>query len=619
MSASLPQNPNLNQLKNQARDLLKAYKSGDSHVIARVLAVYTPKAEDLTLREAQQALARDYGFTSWQALMDEGRKEAMNAKKKSKHLNIIKPEDADSATWNILMAARAGHHNKVEKFLDDDPGLVKAEYWYTQPIHFAVREGRLSTVKMLLDCGADSTWIRYGHEDLTVVARDRGHDEIAKLLESDRASHNVNERLPIHDAVLANNTDAVAQILGADSEQVSVGDHEGWTPLHHAVSQRDYAMVNLLCEKGADVDAVQKGGSTDWYQKRGQRPVDLALNAGDREMVGYLLSNGARYSLDLSVAAEDKNRIGELLKDPQNIDEVGGRPMAIAAEAGSIELVRMLLDGGVGPNLSEGRNEPKGSARWKAVKGGHYEIAGMLLDEGGDPNQWVESSGAPMHQAKDDRMKGLLYRYGGNPKGAADFVLDDNIDALAALAHRDPEEVSKSGCGTVFTYVVSNNKPDMLELLLAQGVRVPQVVTECRTYLWARPELTRRLLESGMDPNLPNWQWVTPMHNFAQVNPMYRRNTDRAKALKKREKADRERLVDLFLEFGADINSIDEEYRSTPLGWAARDGQDDMVDILLKKGADPNGGEPWAKPLAWAERRGHGDIAKVLKKAGAAI
>jgi ankyrin repeat protein len=44
-----------------------------------------------------------------------------------------------------------------------------------------------------------------------------------------------------------------------------------------------------------------------------------------------------------------------------------------------------------------------------------------------------------------------------------------------------------------------------------------------------------------------------------------------------------------------------------------------MVDILLKKGADPNGGEPWAKPLAWAERRGHGDIAKVLKKAGAAI
>ncbi len=61
--------------------------------------------------------------------------------------------------------------------------------------------------------------------------------------------------------------------------------------------------------------------------------------------------------------------------------------------------------------------------------------------------------------------------------------------------------------------------------------------------------------------------------------------------------------MDLFLEFGADINAIDEEYRSTPMGWAAREGQEDMVDILLKRGADPNGGEEWTKPLVWAERR----------------
>ena len=42
-----------------------------------------------------------------------------------------------------------------------------------------------------------------------------------------------------------------------------------------------------------------------------------------------------------------------------------------------------------------------------------------------------------------------------------------------------------------------------------------------------------------------------------------------------------------------------------------------MVDILLKRGADPNGGEEWAKPLAWAERRGHRKIETILKKAGA--
>ena len=75
--------------------------------------------------------------------------------------------------------------------------------------------------------------------------------------------------------------------------------------------------------------------------------------------------------------------------------------------------------------------------------------------------------------------------------------------------------------------------------------------------------------------------------------------------------------MDLFLEFGADINAIDEEYRSTPMGWAAREGQEDMVDILLKRGADPNGGEEWTKPLVWTERRGYKDVANALKKAGA--
>ena len=515
------------------------------------------------------------------------------------------------------MAARSGHRKKITELIHNNPSLVKAEYWYTQPIHFAVREGKLSTVKTLLDLGADSTWIRYGHEDLTVVARDRGHENIAKILEKDRASHNVNQKTAIHQAVIAGDIDKVSQILTNDPKQIPLGDQEGWTPLHHAVSKKNYEMVNLLCELKPDVDLVQTGGSIDWYRKRGLRPIDIALNNEDRVMVGVLLAKGARYTLDLAVAANDKSQIQKLLKDPVNIEQTGGRPMAIAVEAGSEELISTLLAGGTDPNLDEGRDAPKGSALYKAVRLGHYNIAKILLEAGADPNQYIESSGTPMHQAKDDKMKGLLYRFGGNPKNAADFVLDDNIDALATLARQNPNEVGKSGCGTIFTFVVNFNKPDMLELLLAQGVRVPQVVTGCRTYLWRNPSLTRRLLETDMDPNLPNWQWVTPLHNIAQVNPMFRRNSEHAKEARKNERALRETLVDLFLEFGANIDALDEEYRSTPLGWAAREGQEDMVDILLNRGADPMGGESWATPFAWAQRRGHTKIEKRLKKAGA--
>tara|TARA_B100001123_G_scaffold447244_1_gene604181 strand:- start:6934 stop:7293 length:360 start_codon:yes stop_codon:yes gene_type:complete len=119
---------------------------------------------------------------------------------------------------------------------------------------------------------------------------------------------------------------------------------------------------------------------------------------------------------------------------------VGGRPLAVASEAGSVELVLLLLDGGVDPNLRD-------VMRLKVLRlrGGHHEIAKMLLNEGADPNRWIESSGTPMHQANYDRMKGLLYQYGGNLKDAADFVSDDNIDALVAFARRDPEVVGKNG------------------------------------------------------------------------------------------------------------------------------------------------------------------------------
>jgi ankyrin repeat protein len=65
----------------------------------------------------------------------------------------------------------------------------------------------------------------------------------------------------------------------------------------------------------------------------------------------------------------------------------------------------------------------------------------------------------------------------------------------------------------------------------------------------------------------------------------------------------------LLLDHGATIDAIDEEYRSTPLGMAARWGRREMVAFLLDRGADPTAaGAPWATPLAWARRKGHADV-----------
>jgi ankyrin repeat protein len=54
--------------------------------------------------------------------------------------------------------------------------------------------------------------------------------------------------------------------------------------------------------------------------------------------------------------------------------------------------------------------------------------------------------------------------------------------------------------------------------------------------------------------------------------------------------------------------------RSTPLAWAAKFGQLEMVKFLLRHGAPkslPDDPE-WATPLAWATKRGHDEIARLL-------
>jgi ankyrin repeat protein len=65
----------------------------------------------------------------------------------------------------------------------------------------------------------------------------------------------------------------------------------------------------------------------------------------------------------------------------------------------------------------------------------------------------------------------------------------------------------------------------------------------------------------------------------------------------------------LLLDHGAEINAIDDEYQSTPLGYAAHWGQREIVALLLDHGADPHAaGAAWATPRAWARKKGHREI-----------
>ena len=57
--------------------------------------------------------------------------------------------------WDTLQAALNGDVDALRNLLARDANLYRAEYWSTQPIHLAVREGQLDVVRLLLDAGAD--------------------------------------------------------------------------------------------------------------------------------------------------------------------------------------------------------------------------------------------------------------------------------------------------------------------------------------------------------------------------------------------------------------------------------------------------------------------------------
>jgi len=63
----LPSRPDLDQLRRQARELLRAAVAGEPAAITRIHLV----SPQLTLSAAQLALAREYGFRSWSALRTE--------------------------------------------------------------------------------------------------------------------------------------------------------------------------------------------------------------------------------------------------------------------------------------------------------------------------------------------------------------------------------------------------------------------------------------------------------------------------------------------------------------------------------------------------------------------
>jgi ankyrin repeat protein len=519
--------------------------------------------------------------------------------------------------WEAIGAAMTGDEAALRRLLERDPNIAR----YHHPIHFAAREGHLDAVQLLLDAGADPDAEFHGDDPVTVT-RDRGHEAVTALLEASRAPHGrvrpADADHAIHVAAAAGDVAQVRALLDADPRLVHLIDRSGSTPLHRAVAASAREVVALLLDRGADIHALHGNGprSDRGYAAVDFQPIDLALWTGpfwsvrgDVETARLLLSRGAAHDLVIAAALGDLESVRSILdSDPARIAEArpcGKRALSSAVEFGHPEVFKLLLDRCADPNAPEGANAPRGLALHAAARLGDRDAVELLLAAGADPNSYLNSAGNATYVARTPELRALLFAKGGTLDPYDLVWLDEDDEAVRRVA-ADPASANL-GCGGVLAAASTRGKRDLLIRLLDAGARVPSVVNDCRSYLFTEPDMLRLLLESGMDPNLPDWLHTTPLHELCS-----RDNRGRARP-------HRVECATILLDAGASVSAKDEDSRSTPLAWAARHDLRDLVELLLARGAATNlpDDEPWATPLSWATRRGHVRIAEILRSAGA--
>lgn len=265
-------------------------------------------------------------------------------------------------------------------------------------------------------------------------------------------------------------------------------------------------------------------------------------------------------------------------------------PLHLAIREGHLELVQYLTDrGALDPTY---KTHPfLDSLVTVAEDRGYQEIAELLkrtLDAGTRTREWGDTG--KIDYEKDETQE----RFEG-------LVSDGNHEEVAAMLDAQPNlaliQFAFWGEGVLCVPAKQGDRR-MIELLMQFGAQVPDISKWGARYYFRHYEIASFLLESGMNPNHQNWREFSLLHDMAHTGDVNK--------------------ASLLLDHGADLDKIDDEYSSTPLGYAARWGHQEFVRLCLDRGADPNkAGADWATPLSWARRKGHSAIEAELRRAGA--
>ncbi len=224
-----------------------------------------------------------------------------------------------SCDWAPLhIAAMFGDVENAEYLLDHGAATDRGDIYVHLPVHYAAQYGHAEIVRLLHSHGADvcESDFYLGSSPIGKAARNGIIETVRCLLDLGVDVNTVDDdRLtPLFSGVAGQDSGTVKFLIDRGANVSYKDDECGDTPLHWVADRSNTEIVQMLLERGADVNAIGYERGT---------PLHVAADSGRIEHVKVLLCSGA----DRTV--RDKDDL---------------TPLALAERKQHTDVVRLLSD-----------------------------------------------------------------------------------------------------------------------------------------------------------------------------------------------------------------------------------------------------------------------------------